>query len=111
MTISGRICYNYLYKINLCRYATEHVARINRIIRQPGGHALLVGLGGSGRQSCTKLATFIAGYELYYIEVNKDYGVVNWRNDLKKVRNTRFFSISPSPDLKPSILGVEKGRC
>ena len=68
-----------------CRYATEHASRINRIIKQRGGHALLVGVGGSGRQSLAKLATFIANYELFQIEVNKTYGIQSWRNDLKKV--------------------------
>ena len=67
------------------RYATEHTSRINRIIKQRGGHALLVGVGGSGRQSLAKLATFIANYELFQIEVNKTYGIQSWRNDLKKV--------------------------
>ena len=67
------------------RYAVEHTSRINRIIRQRGGHALLVGLGGSGRQSLARLATFIARYQLFQIEVNKTYGVAAWRNDLKKV--------------------------
>ena len=32
-----------------------------------------------------KLATFIANYELFQIEVNKTYGIQAWRNDLKKV--------------------------
>ena len=67
------------------RFAVEHTSRIIRIIRQKGGHALLVGMGGSGRQSLTKLATFIANYELFQIEVNKTYSMENWKNDLKKV--------------------------
>jgi dynein heavy chain len=47
--------------------ATEHITRIARIIRQPQGNALILGVGGSGRQSLARIATYLEGYRLFQI--------------------------------------------
>jgi dynein heavy chain, axonemal len=64
--------------------ALMHVVKINRVLRQPSGHALLLGVGGSGRQSLTRLATFISGYKIFQIEIAKGYGMNEWRENVKE---------------------------
>uniref|UniRef100_A0A0G4IFQ9 AAA+ ATPase domain-containing protein n=1 Tax=Chromera velia CCMP2878 TaxID=1169474 RepID=A0A0G4IFQ9_9ALVE len=63
--------------------ALTHLTRIHRIIRLPSGNALLVGIGGSGKRSLTKLATYTAGYQLYEIQLSRGYGDSEFREDLR----------------------------
>ncbi|XP_046594204.1 dynein beta chain, ciliary [Neodiprion lecontei] len=62
--------------------AMMHVCRINRILESPRGSALLVGVGGSGKQSLSRLAAFISALEVAQIQLRKGYGVTDLRTEL-----------------------------
>merc|ERR1712118_258601 len=64
--------------------AVNHVCRICRITDNPCGHALLVGVGGSGKQSLARLASFINNQDVLSILVNQSYGTEALRLDLQE---------------------------
>ncbi|XP_066516038.1 dynein axonemal heavy chain 6 isoform X2 [Hoplias malabaricus] len=65
--------------------AIEHVTRIARMIRQERGNALLVGVGGTGKQSLTRLAAHICGYRCFQIELSRGYNYDSFHDDLRKL--------------------------
>lgn len=69
----------------LFRDAIEHVSKVVRVIRQPRGNMLLIGIGGSGRQSLTRLAASMCDYSTFRIEVSKNYRKQEFRDDLKRL--------------------------
>ncbi|KAG7392404.1 hypothetical protein PHYPSEUDO_000812 [Phytophthora pseudosyringae] len=67
--------------------ALEHVTRIVRILANPRGNALLIGVGGSGKQSLSRLAAFICGYSLVSLttSASPSYGMSELKEDLKDI--------------------------
>ena len=72
-------------KLVLFLFAVEHVCKIARVLQMPRGNVLCAGVGGSGRQSVTRLAAHLAEMDVFGIEVSKSYSLVDWREDLKTV--------------------------
>lgn len=67
----------------LFRDALHHVCRIHRILTQPQGNALLVGVGGSGRKSLARLAAYVAEMKIFSIEMTGKYRINDFHEDLK----------------------------
>ncbi|KAL3884515.1 hypothetical protein ACJMK2_024650, partial [Sinanodonta woodiana] len=65
--------------------AIEHVSRIARMIRQERGNALLVGVGGTGKQSLTRLSAHICSYRCFQIELSRGYDYSAFHQDIKKL--------------------------
>uniref|UniRef100_A0A8D3CJW0 Dynein axonemal heavy chain 11 n=1 Tax=Scophthalmus maximus TaxID=52904 RepID=A0A8D3CJW0_SCOMX len=62
--------------------AMQHVCRISRILESPRSHGLLVGVGGSGKQSLTRLAAYMFSVEVFQITLSKGYSIQHLKMDL-----------------------------
>ncbi|SCU71914.1 Cytoplasmic dynein 2 heavy chain (DYNC2H1), putative [Trypanosoma equiperdum] len=65
--------------------AIHHISRICRIFRQPRGHALLVGMGGTGRQSLCKLAAFMCNLAVHEVTITRSFNMAEFRERLKGI--------------------------
>lgn len=51
--------------------AIDHICRIARVLNQPRGNAMLIGVSGCGKQSLTKLASFLHGADCSQVKLSK----------------------------------------
>jgi dynein heavy chain len=67
----------------LFKDAITHIAKIYRVINMKRGHCFLVGVGGSGRHSLTKLSAYISQMNVFQVEVTKGFNLKSFREFLK----------------------------
>ena len=73
-------------KMNLIFFdqCISHILRISRVLRTPRGNAMLIGVGGSGKQSLTKISSFMLEYgSTLSIEITKGYKSDNFHDFIK----------------------------
>ena len=81
-TLDGYNELNAAMNLVLFEDAIQHILRINRILESPRGNALLVGVGGSGKQSLSRLAAYISSLEVFQIALRKGYSIPDLKLDL-----------------------------
>ena len=78
---------NSIMDLVLFKQAMEHVCRISRIISSPGGNAMLIGVGGSGKQSLSRLAGFISGCHIEQLNISSKFKEADLLEELKRMKD------------------------
>jgi dynein heavy chain len=76
---------NAVMDLVLFEDAMKHVCKITRIVSAESGHVLLVGVGGSGKQSLSRLASYICQFQTIGIMISSSYGVADLKTDLQSM--------------------------
>lgn len=63
----------------------EHILRIDRVLRQPMGHCLLVGDSGAGKTVLSKFVSWMNGLSIFQIKAHSRYGIEEFNEDLRSV--------------------------
>ena len=81
-SVSMSVCVIHQPAMHIYIYICDavSVSKIVRVIRQPRGNMLLIGIGGSGRQSVSRLSSYICECVTFQIEVTKHYRKMEFRD-------------------------------
>ena len=69
------------------RDAVLNLCRIVRVLKRPRGNLLLLGIGGSGRQSLVRLGAFICEMVIFQIEITRKYGHAEFKEGFCLLQN------------------------
>ncbi|KAH3681221.1 hypothetical protein WICPIJ_007804 [Wickerhamomyces pijperi] len=61
----------------------QHILRIDRVLRQPQGHLILVGPSSSGKTTMTKFVAWCSGIKVVQLSITRDYSLSQFDSCLK----------------------------
>lgn len=79
--LSGR---NVPNRIVLFPELCQHIASTARVLRQPAGHMLMIGIGGTGKKAVVQLASYMQFCEFFHPTVSKHYNIHDFKEDIRK---------------------------
>jgi len=63
----------------------DHILRIDRVLRQPLGHLLLVGASGVGKTTLSRFVSWMNNLSVFQIKAGRNYSVHDFDDDLRSV--------------------------
>ncbi|KAG7885719.1 hypothetical protein KL938_000751 [Ogataea parapolymorpha] len=63
----------------------DHVLRIDRVLKNPQGHMILVGPSGSGKTTLTKFVAWINGLSIHQLSVSRKYTLAEFDATLREL--------------------------
>ena len=63
----------------------EHILRIDRVLKQPIGHLLLVGQSGVGKTTLSRFVAWMNELTVFQIKAGRNYGVGDFDADLRSI--------------------------
>ncbi|KAI3646052.1 hypothetical protein MP228_008980 [Amoeboaphelidium protococcarum] len=61
----------------------DHALRIDRVLRQPQGHLLMIGQSGCGKSTLVKFVSWLNGYSVFQLNPYRNYSALDFDEDLK----------------------------
>lgn len=81
--------------------ALDHFLRVFRIIRNPRGNGMLIGIEGLGKQSLTRLATFALDYQIKELEADDEFNLIKFKKWLAENVLNPCVIVEPGRKVKP----------
>lgn len=63
----------------------DHVLRIDRVLRQPQGHLILIGVSGSGKATLSRFVAWMNGIKIVQLKTTRKYTQEDFDSDLRHV--------------------------
>ena len=63
----------------------DHILRIDRVLRQPIGHVLLVGASGVGKTTLSRFVSWMNNLSIFQIKAGRNYSLTDFDTDLREV--------------------------